>query len=333
MNIGVCGCGGIASWISDILTELNDDRIVKYGVASAFQQECKPFAEKWNWKKVYSSYDELMSDPAIDLVYVAVPNSFHYDVCMKAIAHGKNVLCEKPFAVNEKQTEAILAAAHEKGVFINEALWPAFLPSRKIINDEIASGSIGTLTGGELVALTNVMFLPRISKLELGGGALLDMGPYILGRLAYHFGLDVASVDSKFQFLDTGVDSREDYTITFRNGCSVICRCQINADPETEYGILQGTKGRIRINSMANPKEILVQDLDGNTQKKLEVPAMTTGKEYPFISGYENEFLACEKALREGKKECAEAPNEMTRMISKVMTELRDQAGLVFPFE
>lgn len=335
MKIGVCGCGTIASWISDILNQLNNPNIVKYAVASAFYAECQPFAEKWGWEKVCKDYDELMQDEEVDLVYIAVPNPFHYDVCMKALQNGKNVVCEKPFAINEKQAKDMISLAKEKNVFISEALWPSFLPSRELIDKEIESGSIGELTGAEFVSLSFVLFLDRVKKLEMGGGALLDMGPYMLGRMTDHFGTEVESISGSFEHLDTGVDSRDDYVITYKNGCKVHCISTIDTPHEEgkEYGIIQGTKGSIWFDSISNPQDIRVRDLNGNDVKKIEVPPMIHGTETPFIAGYEYEFLAFEKAIREGKKECVEATHEQTLTIAHVMTELRKQANVKFPFE
>lgn len=335
MNIGVCGCGTIASWISDFLTQLNNDSIVKYGAASNELEGCRAFAEKYGWQKIYQDYDELIADPAVDLVYIALPNNFHYEICMKALNSGKNVVCEKPFAVNDTQTEQMLNLAKEKNVFISEALWPAFLPSRKLIDDEIASGSIGDITGGEMVSLSNVMFMERIKRLELGGGALLDMGPYVLGRVTDHFGLDIASVKGTFEHLDTGVDSRDDYVITYADGREVHCISTIDTPHEErqEYGIIKGTKGSIWFDSLSNPTDIRVLDQQGALVKKLEVPPMLHGREVPFTAGYEYEFIAFEEALRTGRKECAQAPHAQTLVISRVMTELRRQAGVHYPFE
>jgi len=335
MNIGTCGCGTIASWISDFLTQMDNDSIVKYGVASRNEEKSRAFAEKYGWQKVYPGFDELIADPAVDLVYICLPNQLHYDLCMKALRGGKNVVCEKPFAVNDKQAAEMLALAEEKGVFISEALWPAFLPSRRIIDEEIDSGSIGDVTGGEIISLSNVMFMERIKSLELGGGALLDMGPYVLGRMTDHFGLDIASVEGRFVHLESGVDSRDDFTVTYGDGKKVHCVCTIDIPPEErqEYGIIQGTKGSVWFDSISNPRDIQVRDLDGNTVKKIEVPSMLHGTEVPFTAGYEYEFLAFEKALREGKRECAEAPHAQTLAIARVMTELRRQAGVIYPFE
>ncbi|MBE6016131.1 MAG: Gfo/Idh/MocA family oxidoreductase [Lachnospiraceae bacterium] len=335
MNIGVCGSGTIASWVSDILNQLNDERIVLYGVASAFEEQLKTFAAKYGYKKTYTSYEAMMADPDIDVIYVAIPNHLHMEVTMKAIEAGKNVIVEKPFAVNYAQAQKMIGAAKEKGVFITEALWPSFLPSRKIIDDIIASGKIGEVTGGKLISVNNVMFLERVKKLETGGGALLDMGPYVLGRMTNHFGWDIKGVTGHFEKLDTGVDSRDYYTVEYNNGVKVECVSTIDSPEEEreEYGEICGTKGSIWFNVISNPDVIEVRDLDGNVIEKPELPKLIQNTEIPFVRGYEHEWLGFEKAIREGKQQTDEAPWAQTLAISKVMTELRAQAGVVFPFE
>lgn len=335
MKIGTCGCGTIASWISDFLDQLNDPDIVRYGVFSNKPGEGAAFAVKFGWKNSYESYEDLLSDPEIDLVYVCVPNHLHYDMARKALEHGKNVICEKPFAVNDAQTKALLDLAAEKDLFISEALWPAFLPSRKMIDDIIASGRIGRLTGGEIVSLTDVMFLERIKHLETGGGALLDMGPYVLGRVTDHFGLEIVKAEGTFDLLDTGVDCKDDYVLTFADGCTVHCLNTINTprNEGKEYAVIRGTEGAIRIESISNPQVIEILDLDGNLRETLPVPPMLHGREMPFTAGYEYEFIAFAKALKEGKKECEQAPHAQTLTISRVMTDLRRQAGVIYPFE
>ena len=335
MNIGVCGAGTIASWISDILNQLNDENIVLYGVASAFPEQCPPFAEKFKYKKVYETYEEMMSDPAIDLIYIAVPNNLHLEVCMQALEHGKNVVVEKPFAINYEQAKQMIDKANEKGVFISEALWPSFLPSRKIIDDIIASGKIGEVKGAKIVSIGNVMFLERVKHLETGGGALLDMGPYILGRMTNHFGNDFVSVTSHFDKLDTGVDSKDYYTVEYANGVKIECVSTIDSPEEDreEWAEIYGTKGSIHMDVVSNPGVIEIRDLEGNVVEKPKMPALIVNSEIPFVRGYEHEWIAFEKAIREGKCETAEAPHAQTLTIAKIMTELRKQNGIVFPFE
>ena len=334
MRIGVCGTGTIASWISDTVCQLGNKDIVLYACATSPGFDCTEFAEKYGYEKVCGSFDELMQDSAVDLVYIAVPNNFHYDLCMKAIGYGKNLVCEKPFSVRAEECKAILDAAHEKGVFISEALWPAFLPSYRMIKEEISGGAIGELTGADIIMLDNVMFLERVKKLETGGGVLLDEGPYALGCMASFFGTDIDKVDSKTRKLDTGVDAEQEITVTYKDGKMVYIHQSMDAEEgaHQQYVSIKGTKGSIWMDAVANPHTVKILDEAGNVKKELEIPAQITFRGMPPVSGYEHEWMGFEKALREGKKECSEAPNAMTLCIAQIMSGIFENAGIKFPF-
>lgn len=335
MNIGVCGTGTIASWISSILNQLQDENIRLYACATAPGFDCSEFAEKFHWSKICRDYDELMQDPLVDVVYIAVPNNFHYELCIKALNYGKPVICEKPFAINETECRKILELAEEKGLFITEALWPSFLPAHKMINEEIAAGTIGEVQSGNIVMLDFVMFLERVKVLEAGGGSLMDGGPYTIGCMTNHFGTDIKSVTSTTRKLDTGVDAEDCITVEYNDGKVVTIRQTIDMPHENheEYFEIIGSKGKILGDCVSNPKNVTIFDTEGNVKKELEIPAQIKNQGMPPVSGYEYEFQAFEKALREGKTECAEIPHSETLTISHIMTEVRRQAGIVFPFE
>lgn len=335
MNIGICGTGTIASWISDILNQLNDPNIVLYACATAPGFDCAEFAARYGLGKVYATYGELMDDPGVDLVYIAVPNTFHYDLCKQALNAGKAVLVEKPFTVNDTQAAELIALAEEKGLFLCEALWPGFLPVRRAIDNEIAAGTIGELTGGNIVMLDNVLFLDRVKSLELGGGSLLDGGPYTLGFMTDHFGVEVESVSAEVRKFETGVDAEDRITVTYQNGAVVHIRqtMDIPREQHEEYAEIIGTKGKIWVDGVSNPCHCRVMDLEGRVIKELPIPSQIQFRGMPPVSGYEHEFIACEKALREGRTECAQAPHAQTLAIAKVMAEVRRQGGVRFPFE
>lgn len=335
MNIGVCGTGTIASWTSDIINQLNNPNIVLYACATAPGFDCTEFAARYGWKKVCASYEELMNDPDVDLVYIAVPNTFHYDLCKQALNACKAVLVEKPFAVNDTEAAELIALAEEKGLFLCEALWPSFLPVRRAIDEEIAAGTIGQLTGGNIVMLDNVLFLERVKSLELGGGSLLDGGPYTLGFMTDHFGVDVESVSAEVRKFETGVDAEDNIIVTYPGGVQVHIRQTMDMPREQheEYAEITGTKGKIRVDSVSNPHHCQVLDLAGSVVKELPIPPQIEFRGMPPVSGYEHEFIAYEKALREGRTECAEATHAQTLAIAKIMTEVRCQAGIKFPFE
>lgn len=334
MNIGVCGTGTIASWISDTICQMGNEKIVLYTCATSPGFDCREFAKKYGFQNISEGFDALMQDPKVDLVYIAVPNNFHYDLCMKAIGYGKNVVCEKPFSVREEECKAILDAAHEKGVFISEALWPTFLPSYRMIREELAAGTIGEVKSAEIIMLDNVMFLERVKKLETGGGVLLDEGPYALGCMTAFFGTDIKTVESRTRKLDTGVDAEEEITVTYADGRRVYIHQAMDAPEEKQeqYVEILGSKGKIRMNAVANPSEVKVMSLDGAVIRELEIPAQIRFRGMPPVSGYEYEWLGYEKALSEGKKECQEAPNQVTQVIAGIISQVLKNAGIEFPF-
>lgn len=334
MKIGVCGTGTVASWCSDIICQLNNPDIVLFACATSPGFSCTEFAEKYGYKKVHASFDDLFADPEIDLVYIAVPNNFHYGLCMKAIEAGKNLVCEKPFSVHEYECREILEKAHEKGVFVSEALWPAFLPAHKAARKAIADGEIGEVKSMDIAMMGNVMFLERVKHLETGGGELLDEGPYTLGCMTYYFGTDIASLNSRTRKLDTGVDAEDELDIVYSDGRTVHIRQAMDCDEEDSHEevIIRGTEGSIILNAVANPKEVKLLDTDGSLIRSIDVPSQITFRGMPPVSGYEHEWLGYERALREGRKECEEIPGATTLAISHIMNQVFRNAGIEFPF-
>ncbi|MCD7859123.1 MAG: Gfo/Idh/MocA family oxidoreductase [Firmicutes bacterium] len=334
MKIGICGTGTVASRISDTIVQMNDPEITLYTCATSPGFDCREFAEKYGYAKISDSFDELMRDPEVDLVYIAVPNHLHYRMCMQAIACGKNLVCEKPFSVRVSECREVLAAAKEKHLFVSEALWPRFLPAYQRIQEEIAAGRIGELVSGEIVMLDNVMFLERVKSLATGGGATLDGGPYIYGAMTAFFGTDIAGVESHVRKLDTGVDAEVNAVITYHSGVQVTVRqtLDIPREQHDEYVKIVGTKGSIRMDAVSNPREVVICDEAGNPVKTLDIPPQIRFRGMPPVSGYEYEWCAFAQALREGKTECSEAPQAATEAISRVMSQILDGAGISFPF-
>lgn len=335
MNIGICGTGTIASWVSDILNQLGHENIVLYACATAPGFDCREFAEKYGWQKIHASYTELIQDPLVDLVYIAVPNVFHYELCKEALNAGKATLVEKPFAINEAQAAELIALAEEKGVFLCEALWTSFLPIRKAIDAELCAGTIGKVIGGRIVMLDNVLFLERVKSLELGGGSLLDGGPYTLGFMTDHFGTDILDVRAKVRKYETGVDAEDEIVVTYPGNVQVFIRQTMDMPRENheEYAEICGTGGKIRVDCVSNPRNCQVLDCSGNVIKNIPIPAQISFRGMPPVSGYEHEFIAFEKAIREGRTACSEVTHTQMLTIAKVMTEVRRQGGVRFPFE
>ena len=143
MKLGVLGAGNISEMTAPAMMALAE--IECYAVASRSLEKAQKFADSYGFRKAYGSYEELVADPEVELVYVATPHSLHFEHMMLCLNHGKHVLCEKAFTMNARQAKAVQALAKEKNLLVAEAIWPRYMPSRAMINEVIQSGKIGTV--------------------------------------------------------------------------------------------------------------------------------------------------------------------------------------------
>lgn len=140
-KIGIIGCGNIAKKMA--LTLGGMKHVERYAVASRSKEKAETFAGEWQFTKAYGSYEELIKDPHVDLIYIATPHSEHYEHARLCILNQKPVLCEKAFTANARQAEELLNLAKEHQVFITEAIWTRYMPLSQKIRELIEQGAIG----------------------------------------------------------------------------------------------------------------------------------------------------------------------------------------------
>ena len=322
MNIGIIGAGKIVNKVVQALLALPETHC--YAIASRDYGRACDYAEKYGFEKAYGSYEEMLQDPNVELVYVATPHSHHYEHMKLCLEHGKSVLCEKAFTMNAAQAREIRDLAREKGLFVAEAIWVRYMPSRKMIGDVIASGVIGsvnTLTANLSYIIHQV---PRIVTPELAGGALLDIGVYGINFALMHFGTDIERVESSVQMTKTGVDGMETITIFYRDGRMAVLTHSIYARSDRK-GIIHGDKGYIVVENINNPQSISVYDTEDRLLAHYPVPEQ--------VNGYEYQFRECALALSQGLMEAPSMPMEDTIYVMDFMDSLRKQWNLVYPQE
>lgn len=321
-RIGIIGTGKMAEVMAGTVKKMKNVKC--YGVASRREERAQAFAEHYGIKVAYTSYEEMLLDDKIDLVYIATPHSEHYANMKLCIENGKNVLCEKAFTANARQAEEILTLAKEKNVFAAEAMWVRYMPMLTTIQGILNSGIIGDPT--MLTANLGYMISDkkRLTDPELGGGALLDLGVYVLNFAAMMFGKEIERMDSSCVLTSTGVDASESITITYKDGRMAVLNCTMNGLSDRR-GVVYGPKGYIVIDNINNFASVTVYDANDKAVKSLKAPKQ--------ITGYEYEVSSCMEAIEKGEKECWEMPHAETLRIMKQMDELRAQWGVVFPFE
>ncbi len=322
LRVGIIGAGWIAEKAAITLNGL--ETCEAYAIASRTLDKAQAFAEKWQIPQAYGSYTELINDPAVDLVYIATPHSHHYDVTKEALMADKPCLVEKAFMANLRQAKEIVDLAHERKVFLAEAIWTRYQPVVQMVRDLISSGRIGE---PRLVTATlgySMGEKPRIMRADLCGGALLDLGVYALNFVRMFFPADIVSIDSQCVKSKTGMDLTNAITLVLSDG--LLCNLQSSAACVGDnIGVIAGPEGNLIIDNINNPQKITVNTHDRVFVEDIHVPRQ--------ITGYEYQFLACREALIEGLLEPREMPHEETLYIMQLMDELRRKWGVHYPMD
>ena len=321
LRVGIIGAGWIAEKAAITLNGLADCEA--YAIASRSKEKADAFAEKWNVKKAYGSYSELIADPSVDLVYVGTPHSHHYDVTREALLAGKPCLVEKAFMANHRQAKEIVALARERKVFLAEAIWTRYQPvvamMRELISSRIGTPRLVTATLGYSMGDK-----PRIMRADLCGGALLDLGVYVLNFVRMFFDADIVSLTSQCVKSRTGMDLTNAMTLVLSDG--VLCNLQSSAACVGDnIGVIAGTEGNLIIDNINNPQKITVNGPDRTYIETIHVPQQ--------ITGYEYQFMACRQALIDGLLEPREMPLEETLYIMELMDGLRKEWGVKYPMD
>ena len=322
MNIGFIGAGRIANTLASTMARMEDVNL--YAVAARDLDRAQAFAAQYGFDKAYGSYEEMLRDPNVELVYIATPHSHHAEHMKLCIEHSKNVLCEKAFTLNAAQARQIAALAKAKGVYVAEAIWTRYMPSRAMIDEVLASGIIGNVTALTATLCYPVAYKERCIRPELAGGALLDVGVYCLNFALMHFGDDIERMDSSVRMTDTGVDGQESITLHYRDGKIAVLTAGILSRSDRK-GIFYGDKGYIIVENINNPQSISVYDLTDTLVKKIQVPTQITGYEYQI-----REAMA---RIRAGHTEAASMPLDTTIAVMERMDALRKDWGLIYPME
>ena len=320
MKIGILGAGRIASTLAETMNKMPE--VECYGVATRNLEKAKTFAKDHGFAHAFGSYEEMLADKEVELIYIATPHSHHYRHMKMCLEAGKHILCEKSFTVNAKQAEKIFSLAKEKNLFVTEAIWTRYMPSRKMINDLLDEKVIG-----DVMKLTANLNYPlcdkdRIVKPELAGGALLDVGIYTLNFAYMHFGDGVRKIQSAAQLTEAGVDGENGMLLLYQDGRMAVLNSGIHGKSDSQ-GVFYGSTGCMVVQNINNPERIEIYDKDRNLIREIEVPEQ--------ISGYEYEILETIACIKDGKLECPSMPHKDSIEMMRVMDELREAWGVRYP--
>ena len=322
MNLGILGAGSIARKMAATVAGMQE--VTSYAVAARDKTRAAAFEAEFGFQKSYGSYEEMVRDPEVDLVYIATPHSLHYEQVKLCLNHGKHVLCEKAFTQNAEQAQEILDLAKEKKLLLTEAIWTRYMPMRETLDDVVKSGIIGTITSLTANLGYALGHVERLQEPSLAGGALLDLGVYPINFALMVFGTEIDKIVSSAVLTEKGVDARNSITICYRDGKTANLYSDMMAVTDRR-GIIFGDKGWIEVENINNCEGIKVYNKNYERIASYETPKQ--------ITGYEYEVEACIEALKKGALECPQMPHSETMRVMKIMDQLRKEWGVVYPGE
>ena len=299
------------------------DNVELYAVGSRDISRAKQFADDFGFKKYYGSYEELASDPDLDVVYIASPHSHHYEHTLLCLSNKKAVLCEKALALNSREVQGMINASAENKVFLMEALWPPFQPIYKKTKEILESGGAGKIIhlSGKFGFQAPYDPADRKFNLSLGGGSLLDIGIYPVIDALWFIGVPDEIV-ARASFAETGSEDSISIIFSYKDGRMAT----IYSSFRTSAGIgcdLLCENGKLIFSRERDMSQKLVVELNGKEQEVYSL--------LPDGMGYQFEAVEVMRCLDAGLLESSTVPHSFSLDLMKTLDRIREAAGIVYP--
>lgn len=322
-NWAILGCGKIAKKFSTDLKLLPNANL--YAAASRNIKKSKEFASELGYEKTYGSYEEMLQDSKVDVVYVATPHSFHHKHVMLCLNHKKAVLCEKAFAINSKEATEMIQTAQEQKTFLMEAFWTRFQPSFLKSMEILQSGELGKLKmlRSDFAFNGPKDMTNRLYNLDLGGGSLLDIGIYPVFASLFAFGKP-SDIKTLTNFSPTG--SEETITINMKYPDGEIATLSSSfscfSAVQTEFWC---ENGYLRLNKRWHEKSLITIWKKGDENESHIPVAERIG------NGYDLEAAHVMECLDAGLTESPMMPLSFTLDMMEILDSIRENAGIKYP--
>ncbi|WP_370675037.1 Gfo/Idh/MocA family protein [Pleomorphomonas sp. PLEO] len=315
-------------WIADLFVQdLLDNEIEVTAVGSRSIEKAVAFATKHGIPRSHGSYEALAADPEVDVVYIATPHPFHASAAELCIAEGKHVLIEKSFTLTGAEARHLLQLSRKHDVVVLEAMWTRFLPHMVRLREALASGMIGEI---RTLLATHTQDLPddpnhRLNALELGGGALLDLGIYPIS-----FAFDILGQPSEVlasgRLKSTGADAEVSTLFRYANGASALTVSASDA-PGSNRAEINGTEGHVEIDGVwYTPTSFRIYDSQKNLLEEFK-PAEMKGRGMHF------QAVELERLVAAGERTSPILPLEQSVAIMETLDAIRKQIGVIYPSE
>ena len=324
LRLGVIGPGVI---FRRILSDLGRATGLKLtAIGSRDLERAQQVAADCGAEFAYGSYQELAQSPHVDVVYIATPHNFHMEEALMCMEAGKHVICEKPMALNVDQTRAMIDCAKKNNVFLMEAMWSRCFPASAKLRELLADKAIGEAWHFTADFSFSTQFDPnsRLFSKDLAGGALLDVGIYPMSMAVMAMGADVESFWGNCVMAPSGVDQMSELIFKYKTGATAHMYCGTCAiSPQTMH--ILGSEGRIEVPNFWHPEQIIIYDKRNHQTDDLQFPKEN--------EGHWHQFQHVADCINQGIIDSPIMPLSETLMMSRIMTELRQQFGIQYPEE
>jgi len=327
---GILGTGNIADkFVRSCSQTIHPTEIVS--AASRTPDKASHFAKKWGIPEAYSSYEDLLENTEIDIVYISNTHNFHLETAILALSRGVSVLIEKPMGVNASDIECLIDLATKNNCFMMEAMWTRFLPTVQKAYEWVRTGRIGPLRTIEADFCVTFPFDPenRLYNMNLAGGALLDLGIYPLALSSGCMeGALPDVIQSMPQFSATGSDQYANYQLLYPGGvvAELSSGCSFS---KVNSATFYGQTGRIELDPVFIGCETVRLYDYGKKEQCVETFQIEPIGEF----GFQWQIDACITQLRKGESEHPLMPWRESLNLAKTMDRLRRDWGMIYPFE
>ncbi|KOV90492.1 Gfo/Idh/MocA family protein [Streptomyces sp. NRRL B-3648] len=321
---GILATGGIAATFAADLVDLPDAEIV--AVASRRREPAEAFAERFGVARAYGDWESLARDPDIDVVYVATPHSAHRAAAGLCLAAGRNVLCEKPFTLNLREAEELVALAREHDRFLMEAMWMYCNPLVRRLKALVDDGAIGDVrtVQADFGLAGPFPAAHRLRDPALGGGALLDLGVYPVSFAQLLLG-EPDGVAARAVLSEEGVDLQTGALLSWDSGALASVHCSIVGGTGATASVT-GTRGRIDVPSGFFHPDRLVLHRDGRDPEEFAADPADGPR-----TSMRHEAEEVMRALRAGEKESPLVPLDGTLAVMRTLDAVRERIGVRYP--
>jgi len=322
-NWGILAPGKMSAKFAQGLKLLNN--AVLYSVGSRDTGRAEKFASEFGFLKAYGSYEELAADDKTDIVYIASPHSHHHQHTLMCLRNGKNVICEKAFALNTRQVQEMIEEARKQNLFLMEALWPPFQPFYRKAHEILKSGILGEILHLHGWFSFQPPFDPAERKfnLQLGGGSLLDIGIYpVIDALTF---IGVPDEINAFAIFSPS-GSEESITVSFRYKSGKMA--DLYSSFKTNEGIgckLLCEKGNMIVSRGRDMNQRVILEVHGKPVEEFVFR--------PEAMGYHWEAEEVMRCLDNNLRESPVVPLSFSLDLIRTLDRIREKAGIVFPGE